>query len=104
MSCETPLKCKEVTSLGKKQPELTAQIDRLSIVCSQKHEAVECRISTLRQTGHIPLLTAELSLHREVQRDSRQQAAVTLTLSQVSDSLRTEQITRSSNLLNFRDS
>lgn len=39
-SCETPLKSKEVISLGKTQSELTAQIDhRLrSIAYSQKYE------------------------------------------------------------------
>ena len=42
----SPLKSKEVTSLGKTRSELTAETDsRLSTVYSRKHEGPECRLS-----------------------------------------------------------
>lgn len=54
-SCETPLKSKEATSLGKTQSELTALTgSRLSIAYSQKHEGAECRSSPRDGLGMFP--------------------------------------------------
>lgn len=54
-SCETPVKSKEATSLGKMQSKLTAQTDsRLSIVYSQKHAGAECRLSPQDGLGTFP--------------------------------------------------
>lgn len=105
--CETPLKSKEVTSLGKTQSELTAQIDsRLSIVDSQKHEGAECRLSPQDGLGTFPcrlpnLFTARAGAVRQLTTGSGDPDSLT---SLVSDNLRPEEIKTSSNFLNFRDS
>lgn len=98
-SCETPLKSKEATSLGKTQSELTAPTgSRLSIAYSQKHEGVERRSSPRDGLGTFP---SAAELVQQLPTGSGDPESLG---SLVSDNLRPEEITRSSDFLNFRDS